>query len=118
MVYQFHVNSRSELDCLLFQRSADLFLGAPFNFVGAAALVHMLAQQCGLRPGRLIWTGGDVHLYVNHLDAVATQLARAPRPWPRLRLIRTPASIDDYRIEDFEVSGYDPCDAIAAEVAV
>jgi thymidylate synthase len=118
MVYQFHVNSRSRLDCLLFQRSADLFLGAPFNFVGAAALVHMLAQQSGLAPGRLIWMGGDVHVYHTHAEPVRMQIARNPRPWPRLELARRPASIDDYRIGDFNVIGYTPHDAIGAAVAV
>jgi thymidylate synthase len=118
MVYQFHVSSRRELNCLLFQRSCDLFLGAAFNFTGAAALVHMLAQQAGLTPGELVWVGGDVHIYLNHQDQVREQMARAPLPFPTMRLLRKPASIDDYRIEDFEVTGYEPHPPIHGDVAV
>ncbi|AKH43217.1 thymidylate synthase [Altererythrobacter atlanticus] len=118
MVYQYHVTSDGRLNCLLFQRSVDLLLGAAFNFVGASALQLMLAQQAGLRPGELVWAGGDVHLYLNHLDQAREQLAREPRPFPRMTLARHAASIDDYRIEDFEVEGYDPHAAIKADVAV
>ncbi|MBA3942236.1 MAG: thymidylate synthase [Sphingopyxis sp.] len=118
MVYQYHVNSRGELNCLLFQRSCDLFLGAAFNFAGAAALQLMLAQQAGLTPGELVWVGGDVHIYLNHVEQVREQISRAPRPFPTMRLLRHPASIDDYRIEDFEVTGYDPYPAIHGDVAV
>ncbi|TGX52563.1 thymidylate synthase [Sphingomonas gei] len=118
MVYQYHVTSDGRLNCLLFQRSVDLLLGAAFNFVGAAALQLMLAQQAGLAPGELVWVGGDVHLYLNHLDQAREQLTRAPRPFPTMRLVRRPASIDDYRIEDFEVSDYAPHASIKAEVAV
>ena len=118
MVYQFHVNSRNELSCLIFQRSCDLFLGAPFNFAGGAALVHMLAQQADLTPGELVWVGGDVHIYLNHVDQVRQLTAREPRALPTMTLKRRAASIDDYRIEDFEVTGYDPHPAIHGEVAV
>jgi thymidylate synthase len=118
MVYQYHVTSDGRLNCLLFQRSVDLLLGAAFNYVGATALQLMLAQQANLRPGELIWVGGDVHLYLNHLDQAREQLTREPRPFPRMRLTRHPASIDDYRIEDFEVEGYSPHAAIKADVAV
>ena len=118
MVYQFHVNSRRELSCLIFQRSCDLFLGAAFNFTGGAALVHMLAQQADLTPGELVWVGGDVHIYLNHLEQVREQIAREPRPLPVMRLTRKASAIDDYRIEDFEVSGYDPYPSIHAPVAV
>lgn len=118
MVYQFHVDSKRRLNCLLLQRSCDLFLGAPFNFTGAAALLHMLADQADLTPGELVWVGGDVHLYANHLDQVREQIARAPRPLPKMRLLRRPDTIDGYRIEDFEVTGYDPHPPIAADVAV
>lgn len=118
MVYQYHVTSDGRLNCLLFQRSVDLLLGAAFNFVGATALQLMLAQQANLRPGELIWVGGDVHLYLNHLDQAREQLTRQPRPFPRMRLTRYAASIDDYRIEDFEVEGYSPHAAIKADVAV
>ena len=118
MVYQFHVNSRNELSCLLFQRSADVFTGVPFNWLSAAALVHMIAQQAGLVPGELVWVGGDVHIYLNHLEQLEEQLSRAPRPAPTMRLARHPASIDDYRIEDFLVEGYDPHAAIHGAIAV
>lgn len=117
MVYQFHV-ANGRLSCLMFQRSADLLLGVPFNFAGAVALQMMLAQQAGLEPGTFVWMGGDVHLYLNHLDQAKEQLSREPRPWPTMRLTRKAASIDDYRIEDFEVTGYEPHAAIAADVAV
>lgn len=117
MVYQYHV-AGGRLSCLMFQRSVDLLLGAPFNFVGAAALQMMLAQQAGLEPGELVWMGGDVHLYLNHLEQAREQLKRSPRPWPTMRLTRKPDGIDGYRIEDFEVTGYEPHSAIHAEVAV
>lgn len=118
MVYQFHVTSAGALNCLLFQRSCDLFLGAPFNFTGAAALVHMLAQQAGLTPGELVWVGGDVHVYLNHEDPVRAQMAREPLPPPTMRLRRKPESIDGYRIEDFDVTGYAPHPPIQGDVAV
>lgn len=118
MVYQFHVNSRRELSCLIFQRSCDLFLGAPFNFAGGSALVHMLAQQTDLEPGELVWIGGDVHVYLNHLAQVREQIAREPRSFPTMALNRRPASIDEYRFEDFVVADYDPHPAIHGDVAV
>ncbi|NIJ21899.1 thymidylate synthase [Sphingomonas naasensis] len=118
MVYQYHVTSDGKLNCLLFQRSVDLLLGAPFNFVGAAALLLMLAQQADLAPGELVWVGGDVHLYLNHLEQARLQLGREPRPLPGMRLTRRAADIDDYRIEDFEVADYAPHASISAEVAV
>lgn len=118
MVYQYHVTSDGRLNCLLFQRSVDLLLGMPFNCVGATALQLMLAQQAGLTPGELVWVGGDTHLYLNHLDQAREQMSRDPRPFPKMRLTRQAASIDDYKIEDFEVEGYDPHPPIAADVAV
>lgn len=118
MVYQYHVTSDGRLNCLLFQRSVDLLLGAAFNYVGATALQLMLAQQAGLRPGEFVWVGGDVHLYLNHLEQAREQLKREPRPFPTMRLTRRAASIDDYRIADFEVGGYSPHAAIKADVAV
>ena len=118
MVYQFHVTSTGKLSLLCFQRSCDWLLGAPFNCVGATALLHMVAQQSGYDVGDFIWFGGDVHLYLNHLDAAQAQLAREPRDWPTMKLIRKPDSIDGYRIEDFVVEGYAPHDAIKADVAV
>lgn len=118
MVYQYHVTSDGRLNCLLYQRSVDLLLGAPFNFVGATALQLMLAQQAGLSPGEFVWVGGDAHLYLNHLEQAREQIAREPRPFPTMRLTRQAASIDDYRIGDFEVDGYAPHAAIKADVAV
>lgn len=118
MVYQYHVTSDGKLNCLLLQRSVDLFLGAPFNFVGAVSLQLMLAQQAGLTPGELVWVGGDTHLYLNHFDQAHKLLEREPRPFPQMKLTRQAASIDDYRIDDFEVVGYEPHDAIKADVAV
>ncbi len=118
MVYQYHVTSDGRLNCLLFQRSVDLLLGAPFNFVGATALQLMLAQQAGLQPGELVWVGGDVHLYLNHLRQAREQLEREPRKFPLMQLVRRAADIDDYRIDDFEVEGYSPHAAIQADVAV
>ena len=118
LLYQYHVTSSGRLDCLLFQRSADLLLGAPFNFVGAAALQLMLADQAELTPGELVWVGGDVHLYSNHVEQAREQLSREPLAWPTVRLTRHPDDIDGYRIEDFEVGGYAPHAAIRAEVAV
>jgi thymidylate synthase len=118
MVYQYHVTSDGKLNCLLFQRSVDLLLGAAFNWCGASALQLMLAQQAGLAPGELVWVGGDTHLYLNHVDQAREQLTRTPRPFPTIKLDRTAESIDDYRIEDFIVEGYDPHPPIKAEVAV
>ncbi len=115
--YQFHV-SGGKLSGLLYQRSCDLGLGFAFNAWSAALLVRMLAQQCDLEPGELVWMGGDVHLYRNHAALVEEQLSRTPRGEPRLSILRRPASLFDYRIEDFEVSGYDPLPAISAPVAV
>jgi len=118
MVYQYHVTWDGRLNCLLFQRSVDLLLGAPFNYVGAAALQLMLAQQSALQPGELVWVGGDAHLYLNHLEQAREQITREPRPFPKMRLTRQASNIDDFRIEDFEVTGYEPHAAIKANVAV
>ena len=118
MVYQYHVTSDGRLNGLMYQRSCDVLLGLPFNLTGAVALQAMLAQQAGLRLGEFVWMGGDVHLYLNHLDAAREQMARVPRALPRLTLARRPDSIDGYRIEDFVVEGYDPHAPIKADVAV
>lgn len=118
MVYQYHVTSDGRLNCLLFQRSVDLLLGAAFNYVGASALQLMLAQQADLRPGELVWVAGDAHLYLNHLEQAREQLIREPRSLPTMKIIRRASSIDDYRIEDFEVEGYSPHPPIKADVAV
>jgi len=118
MVYQYHVTSDGRLNGLMYQRSCDVLLGLPFNLTGAVALQAMLAQQAGLRLGEFVWMGGDVHLYLNHLDAAREQLSRSPRPLPRLTLTPRAESIDGYRIEDFIIEGYDPHPPIKADVAV
>ena len=115
--FQFYV-AEGRLSCQLYQRSADVFLGVPFNIASYALLTHMLAQQCDLEVGDFVWTGGDCHLYLNHLEQVETQLAREPRPLPRLVIRRRPPNISDYAFEDFEFQGYDPHPAIRAPVAV
>ncbi|MBA4088322.1 MAG: thymidylate synthase [Novosphingobium sp.] len=115
--YQFHV-SGNRLNGLLYQRSCDVALGLPFNLWGAALFIRLLAQQCDLEPAELVWMGGDTHLYLNHAELVETQLARTPEGEPRLAILRRPDSIFDYRIEDFEVTGYAPQGVIKAEVAV
>ena len=117
LMFQTYV-ANGRLSLQMYQRSADVFLGVPFNIASYALLTHMLAQQTGLEPGDFVWTGGDCHLYSNHLDQAREQLGREPRPLPRLKLLRRPASIDDYRFEDFEISDYDPHPHIKAQVAV
>ena len=109
---------KGKLSCQLYQRSADIFLGVPFNIASYALLTHMLAQQCDLDVGDFIWTGGDCHIYANHHEQVALQLSREPRPYPTLAIKRRPDSIFDYAFEDFELQGYDPHPAIKAPVAV
>ncbi|CAD5371924.1 thymidylate synthetase [Rubrivivax sp. A210] len=122
--FQFYVapaespGGRGRLSCQLYQRSADIFLGVPFNIASYALLTHMLAQQCDLEVGDFVWTGGDCHIYSNHAEQVALQLSRAPRPYPTLVIRRRPATVFDYAYEDFEVQGYDPHPAIKAPVAV
>jgi thymidylate synthase len=115
--YQFHV-ADGRLSCLLYQRSCDLGLGFAFNMWSLALLTRMIAQQCNLEPGEAVWTGGDVHLYLNHADLVEAQLAREPRGEAHMTIARCPDSIFDYRIEDFEVTGYAPQAHISAPVAV
>jgi thymidylate synthase len=110
--------ANGRLNLQLYQRSADVFLGVPFNIASYALLTHMLAQQCGLEPGTFVWTGGDCHLYSNHLDQARLQLSREPRPLPRLTIRRRADAIDQYAYEDFEISDYDPHPHIAAPVAV
>jgi thymidylate synthase len=117
MTYQFHV-ADGRLSGMLWQRSCDLGLGFAFNAFSAALLVRMLAQQCDLMPGELIWSGGDTHIYLNHEHLVTEQLSREPRGEPRLLINRKPASMFDYAIEDFEVVDYDPHRHISAPVAV
>jgi thymidylate synthase len=113
--FQFYVADK-RLSCQLYQRSADIFLGVPFNIASYALLTHMLAQQCELEPGEFIWTGGDCHIYNNHLEQVREQLARQPRPFPTLVIKRRPPTIFDYDLDDFAIE--DPHPAIKAPVAV
>ena len=115
--YQFHV-ANDRLNCVLYQRSCDVALGLPFNLWSAALLTRMIAQQADLEPGELVWMGGDVHLYLNHEHLITEQLSREPQGNPRLEILRKPATIFDYKIEDFEVPDYMPLGAIKAPVAV
>jgi thymidylate synthase len=115
--FQFYV-ADGKLSCQMYQRSADIFLGVPFNIASYALLTHMFAQQTGYEPGDFVWTGGDCHLYSNHLDQVREQLAREPYPLPRLSLARKPTSLFDYRYEDFEIRDYRFHPHIKAPVAV
>ena len=116
-LFQFYV-ADGKLSCQLYQRSADIFLGVPFNIASYALLTHMVAQQTGLKVGDFIWTGGDCHLYLNHMEQVEEQLARDPLPLPRLSIQRKPESITDYQYEDFEIIGYDFHPHISAPVAI
>ena len=119
--YQFHVageGSEARLNCMLYQRSCDVALGLPFNLWSAALLTRMIAQQLDMKPGELVWMGGDVHLYLNHEHLISEQLTREPQGHPKLEIVRRPSSIFDYKIEDFEVQGYEPLGAIKAPVAV
>ncbi len=115
--FQLYV-AAGRLSCQLYQRSADIFLGVPFNIASYALLTHMFAQQCDLEPGEFVWTGGDCHLYVNHFAQADQQLARTPYPLPQLRLLRRPATMFEYKYEDFEFVNYQHHAAIAAPVAV
>ena len=115
--FQFHV-AEGRLSCQLYQRSCDIFLGVPFNIASYALLTHMLAQQCDLAPGDFIWTGGDCHLYLNHLEQARLQLSREPFPLPTLHLRRRPPTLFDYEFDDFEITGYQHHPAIKAPVAV
>ena len=115
--FQFYV-ADGKLSCQLYQRSADIFLGVPFNIASYALLTHMVAQQCDLEPGDFIWTGGDCHLYSNHMEQARLQLSRDPYPYPRLIIHRKPASIFDYEYEDFEIADYQFHPHIKAPVAV
>jgi thymidylate synthase len=116
-LFQFYV-ADGKLSCQLYQRSADIFLGVPFNIASYALLTHMMAQQANLEVGDFVWTGGDCHLYSNHMEQVDLQLSRTPGPLPKLAIRRKPESLFDYRFEDFEVVGYEPQPAIKAPVAV
>lgn len=116
-LFQFYV-ADGKLSCKLIQRSADIFLGVPFNIASYALLTHMVAQQCDLGVGDFVWSGGDVHIYHNHFDQVAEQLTRVPRKRPQLVIHRRPEAIDQYCFEDFEIVNYNPYPSIKAPVAV
>ena len=115
--YQFYV-AQGRLSCQMYQRSADIFLGVPFNIASYALLTHMVAQQCDLEVGDFVWSGGDCHLYLNHLDQAREQLSRTPFELPRLTIQRRPATLFDYRYEDFAIEGYQSHPHIKAPVAV
>jgi thymidylate synthase len=116
-LFQFYV-AGGTLSCQMYQRSADALLGVPFNIASYALLTHMVAQQCDLRPGEFVWTGGDCHLYLNHLEQADLQLSRTPYPLPELVLKRRPASLFDYAYEDIEIRNYRHHAAIKAPIAV
>jgi thymidylate synthase len=117
VIIQFYV-ADGKLSCQLYQRSADSFLGVPFNIASYSLLTHMIAQQCDLLPGEFIWTGGDCHIYSNHLEQIDLQLTRAPLPLPQLHIKRKPASLFEYQYEDFEIVDYQAHPHIKGAVAV
>ncbi len=117
MMFQFYV-AQGKLSCMLYQRSCDFFLGVPFNIASYALLTKMMAQQCDLEPGEFVWTGGDTHLYLNHLEQAKEQLTRTPRALPTMVIKRRPESLFDYQFEDFELRDYDPYPVIKAPIAV
>ena len=116
-MFQFYV-ADGKLSCQLYQRSADFFLGVPFNIASYALLVYMVAQQTGLKPGEFVWTGGDTHLYLNHLEQAEKQLAREPRQRPQLVIARKPENLFSYKFEDFQIVNYDPHPGIKAPISV
>ena len=116
-LFQFYV-ANGKLSCQLYQRSCDIFLGVPFNIASYSLLTHMIAQQCDLDVGDFVWTGGDCHIYKNHFEQVELQLSRTPRAYPKLVIGRKPASIFDYKFEDFVIESYDPWPHIKAPIAV
>ncbi len=116
-LFQFYV-AQGRLSCQLYQRSADVFLGVPFNIASYALLTHLVAQQCNLEVGEFIWTGGDTHLYLNHVEQARLQLSRQPYPLPHLHLRRRPDSLFEYQLDDIEVQGYHSHPPIKAPIAV
>lgn len=117
LLFQFYV-ANDRLSCMLYQRSCDFFLGVPFNIASYSLLCMMIAQQCGLKLGEFVWTGGDTHLYSNHFEQAKEQLSRTPRALPKMLIKRKPDSIFDYKFEDFELVDYDPYPVIKAPIAV
>jgi len=117
LLFQFYVADQT-LSCKLTQRSADAFLGVPFNIASYSLLTHLIAQQCGLKPGEFIWSGGDCHIYLNHFDQVHLQLQRTPTPLPTLLIKRQPNSLFDYQFSDFEFLNYHPYPSIPAPIAI
>jgi thymidylate synthase len=116
-LFQFYV-ADGKLSCQLYQRSADYFLGVPFNIASYALMTHMFAEQCDLLPGEFVWTGGDVHLYTNHIEQAKLQLTREPYALPMLKIKRKPSSLFEYRFEDFEIVNYQAHPSIKAPIAV
>jgi thymidylate synthase len=116
-LFQFYV-ADGKLSCQLYQRSADFFLGVPFNIASYALLTHMVAQQCDLLPGEFVWTGGDTHLYTNHIEQARLQLSREPYPLPQLVMARKPESLFSYKFEDFQIQNYQSHPSIKAPIAV
>ena len=117
LLFQFYVN-HNKLSCKLIQRSADAFLGVPFNIASYSLLTHMIAEQCNLEVGEFIWSGGDCHIYLNHLDQVEEQLKRTPYPSPQLKIKRKPNSLFEYQFEDFEILNYQSHPTIKAPIAI
>lgn len=118
MMFHFYVREGKYLDCQMYQRSADMFLGVPYNIASYSLLTHMIAQQTGLEAGRFIWVGGDTHIYSNHVEQVKLQLSRYTYGAPKLEFMRKPGSIDDYTFNDFRLVGYEHHPAIKGDVAV
>jgi thymidylate synthase len=117
LLFQFYV-ANGRLSCQLYQRSADSFLGVPFNIASYSLLIHMIAQQCNLEPGEFVWTGGDCHIYLNHLEQVKLQLSRETFPLPKLNFKRKPESLFDYQFDDIEIVDYEAHPHIKGDVAV
>ena len=118
MLFQFYVNSAGRLDCQMYQRSADIFLGVPFNIASYSLLTYMIAHLTGYKPGRFIWIGGDVHLYSNHLEQASIQLQRYPYEFPTLEIVGEVNSIDDFSLYNFKLNNYQSHPAISAEISV
>lgn len=117
-LFQMYVTNEGFLECQLYQRSADMFIGVPYNIASYALLTHMVAKMTGYKPGRLVWIGGDCHIYKNHIEQVKLQLTRDPKPLPVLQLLRKPRKIENFKWSDIELTGYDPHPFIKAEVSV